>query len=213
MPGSRSTISPRPRQIAAHVRRKNGTSLPNSAASWESRSCGQSMPQARLASSSAAAASLDPPPNPAPVGIRLTSSTLAPRLAAAALAEQLERPHDQIRSLGTPACRRHDGPRSQTGRRNAISPGSICPSRRGLKRQRIEQSNGHHQRFQLMEAVGPLVENIQKEIELGGCIYDPLRFVLAEVHPAHHNKAGSNSRRRLTRPNSSFCRSGGLERL
>ena len=58
----------KPRLAAA---RKNGTSLPISAATSLRRSLGQFKPQAILAAISAAAASLDPPARPASIGIAL----------------------------------------------------------------------------------------------------------------------------------------------
>jgi len=46
-----------------------------------------------------------------------------------------------------------------------------------------------------MIAIAVSTEDVQEEIKLGRRVHDPLGFVLAEVHPAHHNKAGSNSRK------------------
>ena len=78
-PSNGVTHSPRPRQIAGPPARKNGTSLPSSAAQRANSSRGRPSRQPSLAATSAAAASLDPPPSPAAAGIRLTSSNSAPR--------------------------------------------------------------------------------------------------------------------------------------
>lgn len=83
MPTTGSTRSPRPRQIAGPSPRKNGTSLPSSAAKGASAVRGQFNPHPRLAATRAAAASLEPPPRPAAAGIRLTSRKLAPEVTPA----------------------------------------------------------------------------------------------------------------------------------
>ncbi len=76
--------------------RKNGTSLPNSAAHSANSSRDRPSRQPSLAATNAAAASLDPPPNPAAAGIRFTSNTCAPRRNPSATPDQLDRSHHKI---------------------------------------------------------------------------------------------------------------------
>ena len=72
--GSGVSSSPRPAAYAVRPVKKNGTSEPSASAT-----CGSLMPSA----ASVAAASLDPPPNPPPAGMRLRSAmaTFCPRAA------------------------------------------------------------------------------------------------------------------------------------
>ena len=73
-----SIRSPRPRQMAGPRWRKNGTSLPSSAAIAAKSFGDRPSFQPRFAATRAAAASLEPPPKPAAVGIRLISRSRAP---------------------------------------------------------------------------------------------------------------------------------------
>ena len=81
---SGSISSPRPRQIAAPSPKKNGMSLPSSAARRASSARGQPSCHAALAASSADAASLDAPPSPAADGMRLIRWIAAPAVTPAA---------------------------------------------------------------------------------------------------------------------------------
>ena len=101
-PGVGSIRSPRPRQTAGPRLRKNGTSLPSSAAS-AARS-GKDSPsfQPTFAATKAAAASLEPPPKPAAVGIRLINRSLRTLFRSRPPADQVHRSQDEI-----PAIARH----------------------------------------------------------------------------------------------------------
>jgi len=81
IPVTGCTHSPRPRHIAGLPARKNGTSLPSSAAPRNNSDCESPKFHKALVATRAAAASLDPPPRPAAVGIRLMSRMATPRFA------------------------------------------------------------------------------------------------------------------------------------
>ncbi len=86
MPETGSIRSPRPLATAGPAAKNHGTSLPREPPISARRSSGQSMPHASAAARIAVAASLDPPPRPAPEGIRFTSSISSPRDSPAAAA-------------------------------------------------------------------------------------------------------------------------------
>ena len=151
-----SILSPRPRQMAGFDFRKNGTSLPISAATSASRCVGQFRLQARLAATSAAAASLDPPPNPAAAGIRLTSCSFAPRSTPARSASKRTARTARFFSasgrfpialpLGMPvwACGVLN-PKPQRVKENV--PGV------GFQNQGVVQTDRNHESFNLMESI------------------------------------------------------------
>ena len=108
-------------------------------------------PASAGSASSTAAASLDPPPSPAPIGIRLSAASRS-------------RPVTRIASSTRRAAR--------TTRLSAIS--QIVHQRdRGRPRrgegdlQRVGQRDGLEDGAQFVEAVGPLAEHAQVEIDFG----------------------------------------------
>ena len=182
------TCSPRPRQTAAPCAKKNGTSLPNSAASSANWARDQPIPHTWLPSSSAVAASLDPPPSPAALGIRFTSSTFAPNSQPLRSRSNSNARTTKLReSVGISAVAAE--PRTVSLNRARVP--SSWHNRN--HRQRIVEVDRHHERLELVVTVLAPVENVEKEIQLGGRVASPLLFVLAEVHPTHHNKTRSNS--------------------
>ena len=87
-PATGSIRSPRPAAIAGLPAKNQGTSLPMPAPISARRAIGQSSPQTTAAARRMAAASLEPPPRPAPEGTSLVSSTSRPRSIPAAAARR-----------------------------------------------------------------------------------------------------------------------------
>ena len=159
--GSRSTSSPRPGRSLRRATEKMARRCPIQRPMSASRSIGQSMFQARLASvecgrgvarSAAQSGSARDP---------FEERYIGARLAAAALAEQFQGPHDHVFS-----ARRDQlgfGANFSAPLDSAESKADFADSAgtrgRGLERQRIEQIDGHHERLELVETVVSPVKN------------------------------------------------------
>ena len=186
-PQTGSTRSPRPRQTAAPPARKNGTSLPNSAATDDNRCLDQFSPHNRFAPTSAAAASLEPPPRPDADGIRLISSTRRPDRHTTALTQQ--RPprdtQDSAPARGrspqlTPTTR----PSMPNDTASRFARSSLDP-----ESQSVEQTDWRHERFDLMVAVVP---SAQAPLERGST-WPASRFRSASCVEAHTCLTCTNS--------------------
>src|SRR5712664_3672638 len=78
--GTRNWRSPRPQANASAAPPvKKATSAPSFAAKWSSSCRGTALPASVFTACSAAAPSLEPPPNPARTGIRLASLIATPK--------------------------------------------------------------------------------------------------------------------------------------
>ena len=75
---NRSTLSPRPRMTTGARAKKSGQSEPSVAATSTNRSNESSPPASPFNAHNAATASLLPPPNPAPIGMRFSRKNFAP---------------------------------------------------------------------------------------------------------------------------------------
>ncbi len=134
---------PEERHVAAEVRREG-----------VEPAGGTSRPHSRFKPSRVAAASDDPPASPACAGMTLDRVILAPRSEPVARLQPLRRPDHQVL-----------GPGGQAG----VVAGELDPSRRGrFEGQGVAQVDRHHQRLDVVIAVGPPAQDFQEQVELGG---------------------------------------------
>jgi hypothetical protein len=139
--------SPRPRITTGALGRNRAQSEPSDAATSVSRVPASAPPDSRFSARRAATALLLPPPSPAPRGIRLVSLKPAPPrqpvAAANACAGSVHRHH------GIVARERES--------RGRFDRGQLVP-----------EIQWRRDRHQIMESVGPLPGDSEKEIELSG---------------------------------------------
>ena len=103
--------------------------------------------------------------------MRLISSSVMPRSTPARAAQQIDGFGGQIVGLGGQIAQRRRG---CAGRGPVTVDANLAV---GIERgdKRIEQTDGHHERFDLMEAIAALGENLEEEIQLGRCPNDRAR--------------------------------------
>ena len=140
--GNGRSVSPRPVASAGLAPVKNATSLPSAAASARRRARGSLRPHSASRPRSVAAASLDPPPSPAPCGTRLVSRMAAPRVSPSSAARSRA-----ARTTRFVAPARH-APRART------VDGEHDPPRARPELEPVGERDGAHAARDLVVAVG-----------------------------------------------------------
>ena len=142
---SGSTFSPMPRISAGTPARQTGTSAPSRAATSCQSTASARSGLARRTARSSAAASADPPPSPAATGRFFSSSTVPSVRPGIELAQEVQRPLQQVRAR---RCRAANGPRR---RHPAV----------GARRERhaVADVGEGHQALDLVVAVGATAEH------------------------------------------------------
>ena len=148
--GDRLDLSPRPVHQAAGPGRRTVHHCPTRRRGRPVRPGSVPIARGHSVPASAAAASLEPPPNPAAIGIRFHKRTSAPR----------SRP---VRRLSNSAARqiRLSGPADRSGRSHCRR---IVPDGSSREQQRVVQTDGRHQGRQFVIPVRPAAQHFQKQI-------------------------------------------------